>query len=130
MTEQQPSGNKVLVVAGEAATRSFIRRTLESVLLDVETVSRAENAILKIRSGEIGFVVIDPELPTGRGVELLEDLERESPALALRTVLVSDPGNPDLERLSSYSRRIDRPVVRNQLILAISDCLRQTSTDK
>ncbi len=128
MGKQQNSGSRVLVVAGEAATRSFIKRTLESVLLDVEAVSRFDNAILKIRSGGFGLVVLDPTVSTRESVDLLQQLHREDPALARRTVVVIDPASSANGHLDAFPflRRIDRPVLRDQLILAISECLRET----
>jgi DNA-binding NtrC family response regulator len=126
MDEEQNSASRVLVVVGEAATRSFIKRTLESVLLDVEAVSQFGNAIMKVRSGGFGVVVVDPTESVRQGVDLLHQLHREDPSLARRTVVVIDPASSVNRQLDAFPslRRIDRPVLRDQLILAISECLR------
>lgn len=129
MDGQRERGNRVLVVAGEAATRSFIQRTLESVLLEVETASRFESAIAKIRSGHFGVLVLDPTLPGVDGLDLLREISLENPSLALRTVVVVEPQTAVADRIADvpYCRRIQRPVVRQQLILAVSECLRESS---
>jgi DNA-binding NtrC family response regulator len=129
MSSQPNPGNRVLVVAREAATRSFIQRTLESVLLEVVTSSRFENAIAKLRSGPFGVLVVDPTMPSVDGVDFLREVGRRDPSLARRTVIVIERGSSLLERLEAFpfSRRIDRPVVRQQLILAVSECLRESS---
>jgi DNA-binding NtrC family response regulator len=129
MDTRDQRANKVLVVAGEAATRSFIQRTLESVLLDVETASRFENAVPKLRSGEFGLIVLDPTVQGVDGVDLLKELHHEDPSLARRTIVVVEPGSSIIEHLGSFPlcRTIDRPVMRSQLILAVSECLREAS---
>ncbi|HEY0591995.1 MAG TPA: response regulator [Thermoanaerobaculia bacterium] len=127
MEPMDRSANRVLVVAGEAATRGFIKRTLESVLLEVETASRLESALPKLTSGEYGLIVLDPPSPSVDGVDLLEELHRQDPSLARRTIILVEPGSPIVEHLRSFPncRIIDRPVMRNQLILAVSECLRE-----
>lgn len=127
MTSHTSSANKVLVVAGEAATRSFIKRTLESVLLEVETASRVKSALPKIRSGAFGLIILDPTMPSVDGLDLMEELHAEDPSLARRTIVIIEPGSSIAERLGSFllSRTIDRPIMRSQLILAVSECLRQ-----
>ncbi len=129
MDKRDQRASRVLVVAGEAATRSFIQRTLESVLLDVETASRCESALPKLRSGEFGLIVIDPTVPGVEGVDLLMELHQEDPSLARRTIVLVEPGSFIADRLRSFPlcRTIDRPVMRSQLILAVSECLRETS---
>jgi DNA-binding NtrC family response regulator len=129
MSEHPNPGNRVLVVAGEAATRSFIQRTLESVLLEVETASRFESAIAKLRSGSFGVLVVDPTMPSVDGVDFLHEASRADSSLTRRTVVVIERGSSLGERLDAFPscRRIDRPVVRQQLILAVSECLRESS---
>lgn len=122
-------GNRVLVVAGEASVRAFIQRTLESVLLEVETASRFENAILKLRSGDFRVLVLDPTIPAVDGLDLLRELGREDRSLTRRTIVVVERESPMIEHLEAFPfcRRIERPVVRQQLILAVSECLRESS---
>lgn len=130
MGPETRSANRVLVIAGEAATRTFIKRTLESVLLDVETASRFASALPKIRSGQFGLIILDPTVPSVDGVDLLEELHAEDPSLATRTIVLIEPGSAIAERLDTFSlcRTIDRPVMRSQLILAVSECLREART--
>lgn len=119
----------MLVVAGEAATRSFIKRTLESVLLEVETASRLESALPKLSSGEYGLIVLDPASPGVDGVDRLAELHRRDPSLARRTIILVEPGSQIADHLDSFPhcRTIDRPVMRSQLIIAVSECLREVS---
>lgn len=122
----------MLVVAGEAATRAFIKRTLESVLLEVEAASRIETALQKLRSGEFGVIVLDPTAPGVDGFDLLEEMSHQDPSLVRRTIIVVGPESRIVEHLGSFPhcRTIDRPVMRSQLIEAVSECLRESSARK
>lgn len=129
MDEHSNRANRVLVVAGEAATRSFIQRTLESVLLEVETASRFESAIAKIRANQFGVLVLDPTIPGVDGIDLLREITRENHSLARRTIVVVEQQTAVADHIPDFPccRWIQRPVVRQQLILAVSECLRESS---
>lgn len=123
----ESSANRVLLVVGDPVSRTFIQRTLESVLLQVETAARFENASLKIRSSSWALLILDPTLPKVDGLELLRELQTLAPGLLRKTILILEPRSPLAERASEFSicQTIDRPVTRKQLIQAVSDCLRQ-----
>jgi DNA-binding NtrC family response regulator len=130
MGENQQRSSKVLVVAREAATRSFVKRTLESVLLEADAASRLDRTLEALRAGVYAVLVLDPVLPRVDGIDLLRDLYRADPSLARRTVLIveRDSTLASAPALFSDCRRIDRPVLRQELIRAVSECLRESGT--
>ncbi|MGH9456726.1 MAG: response regulator [Thermoanaerobaculia bacterium] len=126
MSGKGVASNRILVVIAEPATRGLVQRILESVLLHVDTASRYEQAIDKIRAGAFDVLVLDPALPRVDGAELLRTLQREHPRLARRTIVLAEPGSPIAEKLAAVPtcRRVSRAVRRQELIAAVSDCLR------
>ncbi|HVR42879.1 MAG TPA: response regulator [Thermoanaerobaculia bacterium] len=123
------ASNRVLVVIGEPASRAFVSRVLESVLMDVRAASRYEQAMELIRNEAFGLLIVDPTLPRVDGVELLREIRREHPTLIRKTIVIVDAGTPLAEKFEELSpcRLIDRPVLRQQLITAVSDCLKEPS---
>lgn len=120
--------SRVLVVIGESASRSFVVRILESVLLEVDSATRYEEALERLNQHQLPAVlVIDPTIPRIDGVELLRTLQEERPELLERTIVIAEPGSPVSERIRREvaCRQIQRPVLRHELIEAVSDCLRE-----
>lgn len=119
--------NRVLVIVGEPATQSFIKRTLESVLLEVDTASRYEQALEKIHARSWALVIIDPTLPRVDGLELLRELKKISPATLHKTIVIAEPHTLNAERIAGEfaCKRIEKPVTRQELIQAVSECLRE-----
>lgn len=128
----EDSGNRVLLVVGDPASRMFIQRALESVLLEVDTAGRFDKAVLKAASEAWALVIVDPTLPKVAGLELLRQLHSTAPSLLRKTIVILEPGSPLAEKIRELPlcRTIDRPVVRQQLIQAVSDCLSQPQEHK
>lgn len=126
------AGTRVLLVVGDPASRTFIQRALESVLLEVDTAAKFDNAAAKLRSHAWAIVIVDPTLPKVDGVELIRELHSTAPALLRKTIVILEPGSPLAEKIKEFPlcRTIDRPVVRQQLIQAVSDCLSQPQEPK
>lgn len=126
------SGNRVLLVVGDPASRTFIQRALESVLLEVEIASRFDHAVSKARSHAWALLILDPTLPKVDGLELLRDLQETVPSLLRKTIVILEPGSSLAEKIKEFPlcRTLDRPVVRQQLIHAVSDCLSQPQEPK
>ena len=124
---ERPS-SRVLVVIGESASRSFVVRILESVLLDVDSASRYEEALEKLKPDyRPAALIIDPTIPRVDGVELIRKIHAERPDLLDRTIVITEPGSSLAEQIRRESpcRQIQRPVLRHELIEAVSECLRE-----
>lgn len=125
--ERPPS--RVLVVIGESASRAFVVRILESVLLEVDSASRYEEALEKLlnRHYRPAALIIDPTIPRVDGVELIRKIHAERPDLLNRTIVIAEQASPLSERIRRESpcRQIQRPVLRHELIEAVSECLRE-----
>jgi CheY-like chemotaxis protein len=120
--------SRVLVVIGESASRSFVVRILESVLLEVDSASRYEEALEKLNQHyRPAALIIDPTIPRVDGVELIRKIHDERPDLLHRTIIITEPASPLAERIRRESpcRQIQRPVLRHELIEAVSECLRE-----
>lgn len=128
-TSNRP-GSRVLVVVGESACRSFVARTLESVLLNVDTAARYEEALEHLRARAYAVLVIDPSLPRVDGVELMKKIHDEQPDLIGRSIVIAEPDSAIAERIpgSQPLRKIQKPVLRHELIQAVSECLREPSS--
>jgi CheY-like chemotaxis protein len=120
--------SRVLVVIGESASRSFVVRILESVLLEVDCASSYEEALEKLKQHyRPAAVIIDPTIPRVDGVELIRKIHHERPDLLDRTIVIAEPASPLSERIRRESpcRQIQRPVLRHELIESVSKCLRE-----
>lgn len=120
--------SRVLVVIGESASRSFVVRILESVLLEVDSASRYEEALEKLKPEyRPAALIIDPTVPRVDGVELIRRIHAERPDLLNRTIVITEPASPLAEQIRRESpcRQIQRPVLRHELIEAVSACLRE-----
>jgi CheY-like chemotaxis protein len=120
--------SRVLVVIGESASRSFVVRILESVLLEVDSASRYEEALEKLHLPyRPAALIIDPTIPCVDGIELIRKIHDEHPDLLDRTIVITEPASPISERIRRQSpcRQIQRPVLRHELIEAVSECLRE-----
>ncbi|MFN2238248.1 MAG: response regulator [Thermoanaerobaculia bacterium] len=126
--EVEPPASRVLVVIGESASRSFVVRILESVLLEVDSASRYEEALEKLdQDYRPAALIIDPTIPRVDGVELIRKIHAERPDLLNRTIVIAEPSSPLSEQIRRESpcRQIQRPVLRHELIEAVSECLRE-----
>lgn len=96
-------GERILLVEDEDTVRSVTRRLLEKLGYEVETASRAEEALERLEAGEDDFdlVLTDIVMPGLTGVEMAEILARDRPDLKVLFTsgytskeLGRDPGAP------------------------------------
>jgi len=80
-----PRRRRLLVVEDNAAERLSITELLGHDDIDIETVSRGEDALQSLRQGEFDCVVLDLRLPDMSGFEVLERLRDDD---AMRDVPV------------------------------------------
>jgi CheY-like chemotaxis protein/signal transduction histidine kinase len=73
-----PRRRRLLVVEDNAAERLSITELLGHDDIDIETVSRGEDALQSLRQGEFDCVVLDLRLPDMSGFEVLERLRDDA----------------------------------------------------
>jgi DNA-binding NtrC family response regulator len=80
----------VLLIEDEAAIRSLMTMVLEQEGLTVETASDGQSGIVAFRRNPARVVVTDLNLPKVGGLEVLQTLRREYPAVPV--ILISGGG--------------------------------------
>ena len=91
----------VLFVHDDAALHGSLRALLADDGFTVDFVSSGRLAFECLRRDSYAVILVDLTLPQVNGSGLLEQLERESPSLLRRVVLLAGPGQPLMESINT-----------------------------
>ncbi len=72
---------RILVVEAEARIRAFLARAFEAEGFRVDVVDDGEHGLEMALTGSYEFVLLDPLLPRGDGLDLLEAVHHQRPGL-------------------------------------------------
>ncbi|HRX83786.1 MAG TPA: response regulator [Phycisphaerae bacterium] len=96
----------VLIVDDSATIRRMVRKTMDIAGLDYDQVYEASNgieALAQLADHEVGVVVVDINMPTMNGVQLLQRMKQNSRLQDLPIVIASTEGSKQrIEQLVEY----------------------------
>jgi signal transduction histidine kinase len=102
-----PGGPRILIADGEAHIQDLLVDLLGGMGFRVDTAETGEGVLAKIRSAEYDALIADYGMPPLGGQGLFEALVVERPALARRTIfLTNDSGSPALAEFAASSGSI------------------------
>ncbi len=74
---------RILVVDDQDSIRFFLRKSLEAEGLEVDGAGSCEQARVRLQEAPPDVVLLDLKLPDGSGLELLAEIHRQEPDLAV-----------------------------------------------
>ncbi len=115
---------KILVLDDEAGIRRACRRALEPLDYDVVTASTIEEALACVEEKTFDLALLDIMLPDGRGIDLLEPLNRRDPDLVC--IIITGYATVELAvnaiKHGAYDF-ISKPFKSDQLIMTVEQGL-------
>lgn len=83
--------NRLLIIDDEEKLRSLLSRLLEDEGFDVIQASDGKSGLKKLSSAEVDVVICDMKLPGENGLEILDKIRKENPAIEV--ILLTAFGN-------------------------------------
>jgi pilus assembly protein CpaE len=87
---------RILVIDQDTATLVWLRSKLSAEGYSVETASRGDVALQKIEQQAPDLIVLDPRLPDGNGLDLVQRLRSDPAYAALGIVVLSAETDPTM----------------------------------
>jgi two-component system response regulator ResD len=121
---------KALIVEDDPATRSLLRRLVESQQCDVDEAADGEAAIALLDARDYGVVLLDLVLPKMSGADVLDHVYESNPSLLERIIVVTGLNIEEVRKLfPTVCNALPKPVIPQRLMASIHKCLR-TSADE
>ena len=118
---EAPTSVRVLLVEDHKDTQRVLKRLLEQLGYTVFTAGSVASAIEAVRANELDLLISDIGLPDGTGLDLVRDLPRPLPAIALSGFGMEE----DLKssRLAGFAVHLTKPIDMPLLDAAIRRAL-------
>ena len=91
----------VLVIDDDQALRGFFKNLLVRKGFDVDSASDGRTAFDQIKRQNYSVILLDLMMPEVSGFELLDRLERDSPALLPRVIVMTGANQRAIEKLDT-----------------------------
>jgi CheY-like chemotaxis protein len=115
---------RVLVADDEAAVRSFLRGVLEAGGYEVVEAAEGREALRKARSERVAVVITDLVMPGREGLETIQSLRRELPAVKIIAISGAFGGRfLESARLLGADAVLDKPVDAELLLSKVAEVL-------
>jgi CheY-like chemotaxis protein/uncharacterized protein (DUF2384 family) len=123
-TMEELSGSKILVAEEDAATRRLLTRILSRGDLDVEALDRPEDLLQEAKASAPDLVILDVQMPTASGFDLVQKLRRGHPSLPI-LVLVSAKGVASVQQAIKRGATdfLQKPIDATLLLRRVHQCL-------
>jgi two-component system response regulator PilR (NtrC family) len=118
----RPKGT-VLVVDDDAAIRLLCRVNLELDGWEVREAGSIADARARLADGAVGIVLLDVHVGHGSGLELLDEIRADRPAVRV-AMLTGSIGTPTLDNSASPDAVISKPFTLEQLRGTVADLAR------
>ena|SRR2546428_11840572 len=115
---------KALVVEDDDATRTLLRKLVESQGCDVEEARDGQAAIELLDTRDYAVVLLDIVLPKLSGTVVMDHLFVTNPALLERIIVVTGLNVEDIRKLfPTVCYALSKPVIPKRLMDSIHKCL-------
>jgi two-component system phosphate regulon response regulator PhoB len=111
VTARSGTGSRVLIVDDDPDIRDVVSIMLESVGLEVSTVTSAEEALSVVRADSFDLLVLDWNLPRMTGIELCRIIRKEA-GLAVLPVLFLTANASSQDMVDAFASGADDYVVK------------------
>ena len=119
---------RVLVVEDDAATRTILKRILESEGCDVDVAIDGEKAVGSLANHRYDAIVLDIALPKLSGTDVMEYIASTTPQLLESIVVVTGLEASEIRKLfPSICETLSKPVMPTRLIASVRRCLGATA---
>lgn len=116
---------RILVVDDEAGVRRFLRQVLEGAGYEVEEAPDGKKAVDLVRSTRVDLMVTDLIMPEQEGIETMQALRKETPALAI--IAISGAFEGSLLKAAQFlgaDAALAKPVSPDALLSSVALALR------
>jgi len=121
------TGNQILIVEDSEFQRRFLVRWLKKNGYDTLEAETFQEAREKIRDNEISVVLLDWELPDGKGIDLIKEILASSPYGWLPIIMVTSHSEPERIKEALEAGATDylsKPAERIELLARIFSAIR------
>ncbi len=123
---------RVLIVDDDGAIRTLLSTVLKRRQYELALARNGLEAIEAIGSSTFDAIILDLMMPKVDGFEVIDYLERLSPGLPERRVIIlTAAAGKDLRKLDGQKvfRVIRKPFDLDELVEAVNECTKQRSTE-
>lgn len=122
------SSASVLVVDDDQALRGFFTTLLKKKGFSVDVASDGRVAYDQLHRHNYSVILLDLMLPNVNGFELLDRLQRDSPALLDRVIIMTGASQRAIENLdtSRVFGLVRKPFDIDQIVNSTVDCAQRT----
>ena len=123
--DNNASSHRILIVDDEQDLRIIFKRFLEVDGYDCEIVGSAEEALDQLTREEFSLVITDINMPGMSGIDLLREIRRRYPEVAVLVISAVDDRKVAVKalELGAFAYMI-KPVSRNELAINVINGLR------
>jgi DNA-binding response OmpR family regulator len=114
--------HRVLVIDDDESVRASIGRVLKSAGYEVTTAADSAEAIIKFVPGKIDLVLLDLNLRSGSGWDVLERLTAQNPAVPI-IIITGMPNQYQTAVAAGVGALIEKPVEVPVLLKTINEVL-------
>lgn len=119
-----PASRSVLVVDDDLGLRGLFKNLLVRKGFEVDSASDGRVAFDQLQQQNYSVILLDLMMPNVNGFELLTELERNSPALLTRVIVMTGASQRAIEKLdtSKVWGLIRKPFDIDNLVTSAIDC--------
>ena len=121
-----PTGERVLVVEGDATTRDDFASAVACAGYAVDAATDGLEAIGRLEARTYDVVILNLHLARVDGLGVLAFIAERQPSVLPKVVLVTDPDLPDVALHYPIFATLPRPVSVARLLGAVQDCAPRT----